>query len=274
MPQTENAPDLDSIRRASERLRRSISTRDRPLLSSRPLYAITGGSCAHKGGELSRQVRGVHDPRGVTGDCGSSTRRGKSGEARSSTHSLGQPAQDSPGRGESLGVGPVLASLMKGPAPAIKAGRPKRGYARRVSLRANARRREETVFDRLLIAGGGRGFHGSSSVRQLHVHRGQARLLGSADPAGPLDVQWSYADGSGGAGGLLAGYFTGSALGSFKGASPSTPGRSSAVEARAGRRHARRVGSITVRDGCASDGPENTVADGPPGTSSAPALSP
>ena len=202
MPSLDAAPDLDAIRRASERLAPYIHRT--PLLSSRTLDAMTGGSVVLKAENL--QKVGAFKIRGALNAMlqldGAAKERGVV------THSSGNHAQALARAGQILGV-PVCV-VMPRTAPAIKRAATEGYGATVVPCEPTLADREATV-ERLIAE------HGYALIHPFdnwHVIEGQATAAWELlDQAGPLDVVISPVGG----GGLLAG----TAL-TVKGRSPET----------------------------------------------------
>ena len=202
MPIAEAPPDLDSVRRASERLAPYIHRT--PLLSSRTLDGITGGSVVLKAENL--QKVGAFKIRGA---LNAMLQLDDDAKARGVvTHSSGNHAQALARAGQILGV-PVVV-VMPRTAPAIKRAATEGYGATIVPCEPTLADREANV-DRLIAE------HGYTLVHPFdnwHVIEGQATAAGELlDQAGPLDLVVSPVGG----GGLLAG----TAL-VVKGRSPST----------------------------------------------------
>lgn len=183
-------PDLDSVRRASERLAPYIHRT--PLLSSRTLDGITGGSVVLKAENLQKvgafKIRGALNAMLQLDDAAKD--RGVV------THSSGNHAQALARAGQILGV-PVCV-VMPRTAPAIKRAATEGYGGTIVPCEPTLAAREETV-DRLIAE------HGYTLVHPFdnwHVIEGQATAAWELlDQAGPLDVVVSPVGG----GGLLAG---------------------------------------------------------------------
>jgi threonine dehydratase len=199
---TDSPPDLDSIRRASERLAPYIH--QTPVFTSRTLDAICGGSVVLKAENLQKigafKIRGAMNALLQLDDAARA--RGVV------THSSGNHAQAVASAGRTLGV-PVCV-VMPRTAPAIKRTATEGYGARVVPCEPTLAARESTVAE--LIAE-----HGYTLVHPFddwRVIEGQATAAWELlDQAGPLDVVIVPVGG----GGLLAG----TAL-TVKGRSPST----------------------------------------------------
>jgi threonine dehydratase len=195
-------PDLDSIRRASERLAPWIHRT--PVLTSRTLDALCGGSVWLKAENL--QKVGAFKIRGAMNAL---LQLGAEEKSRGVvTHSSGNHAQALALAGQLLGV-PVCV-VMPRTAPAIKRAATEGYGATVVSCEPTLASRESTVAD--LIAQ-----HHYTLIHPFdnwHVIEGQATAAWELlDQAGPLDMVIAPVGG----GGLLAG----TAL-TVKGRSPTT----------------------------------------------------
>ena len=195
-------PDLESIRRAGERLARWIHRT--PVLSSRTLDAICGGTVFLKAENL--QKVGAFKIRGAMNAL---LQLDESVRAKGVvTHSSGNHAQALALAGKLLGV--PVSVVMPRTAPAIKRLATEGYGATVVSCEPTLASREETV-DQLIAQ------HGCTLIHPFdnwHVIEGQGTAAWELlDQAGPLDIVIAPVGG----GGLLAG----TAI-TVKGRSPST----------------------------------------------------